>query len=226
MFEVWDLINSNQQSAISHQQLLESLRMTGRGRFLRENAFLVAAVALPLVVVGFFLAASAIPRWLVPPPAYDLLLRTTGPVDQTRPRVAVDFAVRDGRIEATVRGLPANGYPQVPKLFLVDHQTVNVREIPVDLPVNLAETDPPVTVPVSALAGRRVIAEARAPDGYEFQERGYRSTGLVGGLFGMGSHGEKISLVNRGRVVPISFPSNEYGYSVSFVGWVLNEGSR
>jgi hypothetical protein len=200
--------------------------MTGRGRFLRENAFLVAAVALPLVVVGFFLVATAIPRWRVPPPAYDLLLRTTGHVDQTRPRVAVEFAVRDSRVEATVRGLPANGYPQVPKLFLVDHQTVNVREIPVDLPVNLGETDPPVTVPVSALAGRRVIAEARAPDGYEFHSRGYRSTGLVGGLFGMGSHNEKVSLVNRGRVVPISFPSNEYGYSVSFVGWVLNEGSR
>lgn len=200
--------------------------MTGRGRFLRENAFLVAAVALPLVVVGFFLAATAIPRWRVPPPAYDLLLRTTGHVDQTRPRVAAEFAVRDGRIEATVRGLAANGYPQVPKLFLVDHQTLNVREIPVDLPVNLAETDPPVTVPVSALAGRRVIAETRAPDGYEFKSGGYRSTGLVGGLFGMGSTYEKVTLVNRGRVVPISFSLNNYSNSVSFVGWVLNEGSR
>ena len=200
--------------------------MTGRGRFVRENAFLVAAVALPLVVVGFFLTATAIPRWRVPPPAYDLLLRTTGPVDHTRPRVAVDFAVRDGRVDATVRGLPADGYPQVPKLFLVDHQTLNVREVPVDLPANLSATDPAVTVPVSALAGRRVITEARAPDGYEFHSRGYRSTGLVGGLFGMGSHNEKVSLVNRGRVVPISFPSNEYGYSVSFVAWVLDEGSR
>jgi len=200
--------------------------MPGRGRFLRENAFLVAAVALPLVVVGFFLAATAIPRWRVPPPAYDLLLRTTGHVDQTRPRVAAEFAVRDGRIEATVRGLPANGYPQVPKLFLVDHQTLNVREIPVDLPANLSETDPPVTVPVSALAGRRVIAETRAPDGYEFKSGGYRSTGLVGGLFGMGSTNEKVTLVNRGRVVPISFSLNDYSNSVSFVGWVLHEGSR
>ena len=74
--------------------------------------------ALPLAVVGFFLAASAIPRWVVPPPAYDLLLRTTGYPNQAAPRVAVDFVVRDERVEARVRALPAAAgvYPQVPKL--------------------------------------------------------------------------------------------------------------
>ena len=43
----------------------------GSGRFLRENAFLAAAVCLPLLVVVFFVLASIIPRWLVAPPAYD-----------------------------------------------------------------------------------------------------------------------------------------------------------
>jgi hypothetical protein len=200
--------------------------MAPGGRFLRENAFLVAAVSLPIIVVGFFLIASAVPRWLVAPPAYDLLLRTTGPSDQARPPAAVDFVVRDGRVDAIVRGLPATAYPPATKLFLFDHRTLNVREVPVDLPANLTERDPPVTVAVSALAGRRVLAEVKAPDGYEFETAKYRSTGLLGDLFGMGRRSGKVSIGKNGRVVEISLPSHEYTYGVTAVGWVLSEGSR
>ena len=200
--------------------------MADRWRFLRENVFLVAAVSLPLVVVGFFLVASAIPRWLVAPPAYDLVVRASGTQDQASPRVAVDFTVRDGRVEATVRGLPSTAYPHVPKLFLVDHQTMSAREIPVDLPTNLTELDPAVIVPVKALAERRVLADTKAPDGYELETRTRRGTGLVGDVFGMSRYDERVALVNKGRVVGISFPAYHYGYGVSAVGWVLNEGSR
>jgi len=201
--------------------------MTGPGRFARENLFLVAAASLPLLVIGLFLLASAVPRWLVAPPAYDLLVRVAGQYSQSRAPVAVDFAVRDGRVEATVRPLPqATGYAEVPRLFLFDHETMNAREIRVDLPGNLTEGDPPVTVPVEALAGRRVLAETKAPDGYEFQARRRDGPGLIGGIFGMRRYGERVSVVNKGRVVPIPLPSNEYVYGVSFVGWVLDEGSR
>ena len=40
--------------------------------WLRRNAFIVAAVLLPVVVVGLFLIASAAPRWRVPDPQFDL----------------------------------------------------------------------------------------------------------------------------------------------------------
>jgi hypothetical protein len=201
--------------------------MLGRGRFLRDNVFLVAAVALPLVVVGLFLIATAIPRWRVPPPAYDLLLLSRyEPFNQTRPRVAADFKVRDGRVEASVRALPATAYPQVPTILLVDHQTMSVREIPVEIPTNLTEADPPAIVPVAALTGRRVLGQAKAPDGYELNTPSYRSTGLVGDLFGMHSRGDRVSIVNRGRVIQVSMPSDRYGYGVSVLGWLVNEGSQ
>jgi hypothetical protein len=93
------------------------------GGFLRKNAFLVAAVSLPVVVVGFFLLSTAIPRWLVPPPAYDLLLRSGRPYEPSGPRIAVDFYVRDGRVEAVVRPVPANTYSQLPALWLFDHRS-------------------------------------------------------------------------------------------------------
>jgi len=103
---------------------------------------------------------------------------------------------------------------------------MNVSEIPFELPANLSETDPASTMAVSALAGRRVLAQAKAPDGYALNTTGYGSPGVFGGLFGMGYRSERISLVNRGRVVAIVFPLPQYGYSVSSVGWLMNEGSR
>ena len=33
-----------------------------RGGFLRDNAFMVAAIALPVLVAGLFILASAVPR--------------------------------------------------------------------------------------------------------------------------------------------------------------------
>ena len=76
-------------------------------RFLRDNVFLVAAVLLPVLVVALFLAATAIPRWRIPPPAYDVVLRVPGPFDQARPRVAVDFAVSVPATDTLARSVVA-----------------------------------------------------------------------------------------------------------------------
>lgn len=197
-------------------------------RVLRENAFLVAAVALPLVVVGLFLVASAIPRWRVPPPAYDLLLRGDQPYQPARGGIAVEFRVRDGHLEATVRGLAATAVAPAPRLLLVDHETLNVRDIPLDLPSDFAEGDPPVTVPIAALAGRRVLADSRAPDGYEMRVDRHGSRGLIGGLFGVGGGGSygTVAIANRGRVIRIALPSGSYAYSVTALGWVMAEGTN
>jgi hypothetical protein len=196
--------------------------MTGtRGRFLRDNAFLVASVLLPVVVVGFFLIASAIPRWTVPPPRYDIVLRSPGPYDQARPRVAVDFAVRHGRVEATVRALPAAAYPQISSLFLFDHTTGYVRRIAVDVPQDMGENDPPRTFVVEALADRRALDDTRSPDGYELQARTNNSPGIIGDLFGMHRYELRAVLVNRGRVVTLDLPPPyEYQTSVNVIGWL------
>ena len=107
------------------------------GRFLRDNAFLVAAVALPVVIVGLFLLTTAIPRWTVPPPAYDLLLRTSE-YEQPNSAVFVDFVVRGERLHASIRRVDPNSYAPLAKLWLFDHATMNAREITLDLPRELA----------------------------------------------------------------------------------------
>jgi hypothetical protein len=195
--------------------------MGGSRSVLRQNAFLLAAAALPVAVVAFFVLASVIPRWTVPPPAYDLLLHTNGGYDQTGPRVAVDYNVRDGRVQATVRPLQPNVNLAPAKLLLFEHATMNLREIPVDLP-DLSEGDPPRTFVVDRFDGRRAVAQTKAPDGYALEIRARRGPGLVGEIFGMGRYDSSAALVNRGRVVPISLPEDQrYSYGLHMVGWLV-----
>jgi hypothetical protein len=195
-------------------------------RFLRDNVFLVAAVCLPVLVVGFFLLSSAIPRWRIPPPAYDLLIRA-GEYDQTTQRVSLDFDVRDGIVQATARPVAVTLYVQRSTLWLFDHKTMKARRIPTDVP-DLKEGGAPKTFPVAALAGRRVSATPNAPDGYELRtplDRG--GPGIVGDIFGMRRHSSRVAMVKDGRVVPIELPTPyEYYSPVYFVGWVLDEGQR
>jgi hypothetical protein len=196
------------------------MRAPMRKGFLRENAFLAAAIALPIAVVMLFLVATALPRWLVAPPQHDLLIRAHGSYEQTRPRVSVEFAVRNDRVEAIVRGLPADTYAQVPRLYLVEHDTRNVREVPYEVPLTLGPNDPPVRLSID-LKGRRVIADSKSPDGYELRTQSSGSTGIAGDLFGMRSYRHEAALVKSGRVEEISLPVGTSSYSIAAVGWVL-----
>jgi len=197
-----------------------------RGGFLRNNAFMVAAVSLPVVVAGLFILASAVPRWTVPPPSYDLLLKTTRPYTQPPATVLVDFNVRNGRVEATLSPPVPNGYAQQWALLLFNHETGNVEEIAIDLPAAMAQSEPPRTMAVDSLAARRVSAQTMAPDGYELRTRSSGSPGIVGDLFGMGRYRQTAALVNEGRVVGLNLPSpygDPYQSPVSLVGWILEE---
>jgi hypothetical protein len=191
--------------------------------FLRNNAFLVAAVALPVLVVIFFLLAAAIPQWLVSPPSYDLLLRVGRPYRDPRPRTAVDVRVRDGKVEATVRPLGRNRYEQSWVLFVFDHRTLNLTEVPLNLPDSLPDDGAPQTIVVDALVGRRILEQTKAPDGYELRKDRNRGAGLVGDLFGMHRYDPSAVLVNKGRVIPIPLPSGyEYLSPVDAIGWLTD----
>ena len=190
--------------------------------FLRDNAFLAGAVSLPLVVVAFFLLSTAIPRWTVPPPRYDVLLHTRS-WDQTGPRVTVEFTVQNGTLQATVRPLPPNVTAHRSALWLFDHQTLSAREVSFPLPERLADDEAARTIPLDTFGGRRVVAEAKAPDGYEIQTRSASSPGLIGDLFGMRRYDRTVTLSNGGRVVRIEIPAvNSYDYP-DFLGWLIDE---
>jgi hypothetical protein len=201
----------------------------GASGFLKDNAFIVAAVALPVLVGAFFVVASAIPRFTVPGPAFDLVLRAGRPYDSVPGQVSVDFSVRDGQVEATVRTIPKEqGYMQRFGLLYLDHNTMAVREIPLDLPTSLEPGEESRTVVIDGLSKVRVSAQTTAPDGYKLETSTSGSPGIVGVLFGIGRYRQGAVLVNRGRIIRIELPSpyQEPYQSMPFtVGWVT-EGSR
>ena len=198
-------------------------------RFLRDNAFIVAAVALPVMVGAFFVVASAIPRWTVPVPAYDLVMRVGRPYDSVPAKVIVDFSVRDGRVEATVRPTPQQGYAQPCGLLYFDHSTMAVREIPLDLPSTLEPGEESRTVVIEGLSKVRVSAQTSAPDGYKLENSTSGSPGIVGDLFGIGRYRQSAALMNRGRIIRLELPSpyeEPYQSMAYAVGWVIEQGQR
>jgi hypothetical protein len=190
------------------------------GRGFRDNVFLVAAAALPLVVVAFFLLSTMIPRWLVDPPAHDLLFRTGGTYDQAAARVSVTFRVTDGRVDAVVQPLAETVYPVRTPLYLLDHVTGAVREIPFSVPTDLTPADGTRVVAIDALNGVRVSPDPTSPDGYVLRTDTRSGPGLVGEIFGMGRYRMSASLVKDGRSVAIDVPEMNQ-QPVVVVGWVL-----
>jgi hypothetical protein len=193
-------------------------------RFLRENAFLAAAVCLPLVVIVFFLLFTIVPQWMVPAPKYDLLVQTND-YDQGQRRVAVEVFVRDDRLQATIRPAGQNTYPARVRVWRIDHSSLTASEIQIDVPESMAE-GASSTVIVDALRGQRVVATSKAPDGYDVQTATHRGPGLVGDLFGMRRYDQGLVLMNRGRVISIKIPSPNSYQTPTFVGWLLPEGAR
>jgi hypothetical protein len=201
-----------------------------RRGFIRDNLVLVAAFALPAVVAVLFVIATAIPKWTVPLPQHDLVLRVED-YRQTRPAdLAVEFVARDGRLEADVRRVPppenpAMGTPYVQRwaLLLFDHTANRVTEIPFDLPRELPAGEVR-TVAIEALAGRYVTSDTVAPDGYQVTSLATGgSGGIVGELFGMGRRYRRgIAVSKNNRTVEVELPApyrDTYGV-ITPIGWI------
>lgn len=202
---------------------------TTRG-FFRDNLVLIAAFVLPAMVAVLFVVATAIPKWTVPLPQHDLVIRVEDYRQSRQADVIVEFVARHGRLEADVRPVPppqnpAMGTPYVQRwaLLLYDHAANRVSEIQLDLPrtVPSGETR---TVVIEALAGRYVTSDTVAPDGYQVTSLSTGgSGGIVGELFGMNRrHKRGIALGKNGRTVEVELPApyrDTYGV-IAPIGWI------
>ena len=194
-------------------------------RWVRDNAFLVAAGALPLLVVGVFLLLTAIPKWTVPPPQYDLLVYTTD-YGRQGARIAVELGVSGETLQATVRPAAADNYPPRVRLWRFDHRTMSTTEVAVGLPTEIPAGEPARTFPVEALRGRRVLTDSKARDGYEYRTPGNGGPGLIGDVFGMRRYDQRGVIVNSGRVVQIEIPAPSQYSPPVFLGWLADGEGR
>jgi hypothetical protein len=178
-------------------------------------------------VAAFFLVAVTVPRWTVPEPNHDLLVRIQhyGPTPVT---AVISVDVEDGAVVASARPAAREQYAPRWVLLLVDPVAQSVREIALGVPLDMAQDATPIRMPVEALRGLSVVAGPVAPDGYRVQPMATDGRGVVGGLFGMGRVGPRVVIAKQGRVVRIDMPQMEldpYG-PVTVVGWVASPKSR
>ena len=185
---------------------------------LRENPMIAASILLPLVVVVFFLLATAIPRWFVDPPGYSFVF-TVPDYSHGAPEIDVRFDVIDNRLR--VRAYKTNvSYRSAPRLFLYDHDKRATREISFDLPANKDSFEDGDEIVVPGFENQAILTERTAPDGYEIRSPGYRSGNLVTALFG-GNRYKGFSVHKSGAVVDIPHPGNNAYYNnVNFLGWL------
>ena len=189
-------------------------------KHLRENPMIAASIGLPLVVVVFFLLATAIPKWFVDPPGHSFLFTVPDHTHRS-PEIDVRFDVADGRLRVRVYKTDVH-YRNTPRLYLFDHEKLATREIPIDLPPNKDGFEDGDEIEVSEFANRAIATERTAPDGYEVRNPGYRGDNIVTALFGGRRH-KNLAVHKSGAVFDIPNPgSNTYYYNVTFLGWLAD----
>jgi hypothetical protein len=190
-------------------------------KYIRQNPMIAAGILLPFVIVLFFLLATAIPRWMVEPPAYDFLF--TVPDNRgSRPEIEMRFDVVDNRLRVRLFKTKVN-YRNVPSLYLFEHETLDVREISIDIPNDPETFEDGDNIDLADFSNRQITAARKAPDGYEIRQPRYRNDNLMTVLFGSNRR-NRLSIHKSGAVIDVRHPENDayYYYNVNFLGWLTN----
>jgi hypothetical protein len=207
--------------------------------FIRENRLLIGAVALPLIVILFYVGATLVPRYLVAPPQHDLVVEyqptyydyNNGVAQMVPSRVAI--IVVEGRARAVVTEVPPDDDARrvqptffLPRLFRYHAGTGRITELDVPVPEDLAARAKGSEWAIPALDAVRLSPNRTAPDGYVFDADDDRHRGLAVELFGGRSRPLGARIAMRGRVIKIPGPDDVpqggyYAYRLQFVGWVI-----
>jgi hypothetical protein len=206
--------------------------------WVKDNLFVIAAIALPLVVAAMFILATWLPTLYVEDPTYDLLVVIDKHHDQSQ-RFQVRYDVEDGQLVASASYALARRPLRDAELHRFSPSAGTIKRVQVPLPAELKaalkaldngaedrkETDAlPLPLP-AALTQLQLLAGDTAPDGYTFRNRHGRGAGLFGELFGMHGRYHAMSVEKDGRVVGIATdaddPYHYYYNNVRFLGWIL-----
>lgn len=198
--------------------------------WLRNNPALATGIALPLLLVIFFLLAGWLPQFFVDPPKYGVLFATNY-YDSNN---GVKLEVVDGKLSARFVGMRTS-YFNKPRLYRYDPAKAELKEITFDIldsipkqPDNVTPTEEQAKL-ITALSipeaeALKLYTPETAPDGYVFVSGGYYRGGspFLGEIFYSSSRYDYTpSLHKRGRIVKIRLPSDDTNsYNIKLLGWI------
>ena len=186
-------------------------------RISKDHLLIAIGISLPLLVILLFVLATTIPKVLVASPQYDFLFTSYVSAYPKMPPVAVNIDVYQGQARARIY---RNQSAQVTKLYLFDHETSRVREIPISIPGHAETLENGTEIQIPELKGLKLNASQQAPDGYEFRGPDYRGVGIFSELLGVRRR-RRATITRGGAVIPL--PIDPPLYSVSFLGWIVRQ---
>jgi hypothetical protein len=191
--------------------------------FWKRHGFLVAGVALPLLVVVGFALARTLPRIWVAPPRFDLVYAVRTGYDAQPKKIDRTLSVVEGRLHAVWTKVDNTVYPQPLHLYRLHASTSEAEEIHVPEPPAGDALETPADLFVPGLEGLRIDTSSRSPDGYAFENRTSDGGGPLGEILGQRYRGPRGAISKGGRVILLPMADAEpYGYSpAQFLGWLV-----
>ena len=195
--------------------------------FVKENATLVLALALPIIFAVFFYLSKGGANDNADPPKYDFVI-----VDNNS-RDGFDFDVINGNINVTFtyQQVRENGRPynvKQPNLYYIDADTMIAEPISVPIPADANNPSEKVqgqriTLEVAKFRGKDFNAASISPDGFELSNnRTYRDGNIMTEIFsGHRRNPNGLVLYKDGARFDIRGIDRYYGFDV--VGWVMDE---
>ncbi len=195
--------------------------------WIKENFVLALGLSLPLLLIIIFMASTVIPTMLATPPQYKLLFWNSD-YGTTAYNYKTSFVVEGGQLKMKLQ-TPAQPSPYSdynrPRLMVYDGKTNSIREINLNLPLNITE---PQVIVLEDTQNMKIDTNMTAPDGYSVSaEYGWRG-GLIPEIYGSGYYrgGPRVKKGAASFKIPLE-NRNRYGYysygEVNFIGWVVEE---
>ena len=199
-------------------------------QLLKDNLAIVAAIALPLMLVVVFAISRTVTNRLVADPQYDFLIATNFyggtneafyfDVVQERLKISYSFPTQ-------VNGVYQNG--NIARLWRVRVPAMTVEAISLVPPPRGADTQDGTRIPIQipGVSDLHVLSTQPSPDGYSFQQSyDYYNGNLMREVFGTGGRREPLSaIVKDGRAVPVRNLEGEpySAYNTHFIGWIAKD---
>lgn len=187
------------------------------GEILKENAVLVAGIALPVLLILLFTIARVIPAETVDPPTYKVVYAV-----KSYPH-NFDFKVTDGKLNTTYTPPKENYGGDGRKTVIYIYNPVSDSLETETLEVPDAKEGQTVQVPVKKFDTIKLSADTKAPDGYEFKHNEYSNTSLVTEIFSSRSRYKPDRIEKDGRSISLRTENNNTYNNVTFIGWVVPE---
>lgn len=195
--------------------------------FIKQNASLVLALALPLILAVFFLISKQVSVTDHPPPAHDFILGQDYSYDQrfeiavVNDRLSVKFNYPTAQEAQNIAPIKA------PDLYLVNAKTLVAEPITLELPADARSPGPgkhgtAIQLSVPKLESLKLTPVKIAPDGYELDAYGYyRDGNLMTEIFSARNHNSYGPTLRKDGTRHDIKGLDMHSSNLTVIGWVV-----